>query len=432
MKKGIVFASLNLLLVTALVGCSNASSTPTSTQSSAATASPKAQSTPTKVVMYGDIKEFPSFVPILAKLKEDFKGKYDIETIPVDWGNLDKVVKTGIASGQPADIYTYWPNSLKPMIDANMITDLTPYLDANNGEWKNQFTSMLNTGKYGDKTYGIPISGVFPLIFANQDLLDKAGVKIPDNWNWDQFIATMQQIKEKTGVYPFGASNDLAVIMPREGLESLGAAQGKLDDLANMKIPATDPMFATMLTNVKKLNDGDYWYPGKGALTIKRDEEQSAFYQGKVAMIAEASSLVATISTNAKFKYVALPIPTMGDKLAYTGSADGFMIPSNAPHKEAAVEIMKKLTSPEYLQLHADAGFLVSSKKVQYKDPIITQLSALYDHAIANPAGFTYANGKIQDYFTNQLLPKLYLQGGNIPGIQGDIEALRKEALSSK
>ncbi|WP_338044767.1 hypothetical protein [Paenibacillus periandrae] len=63
---------------------------------------------------------------MLEKLKADFKGKYDIQTIPVDWGNLEKVVKTGIASGQPADIYAYWPNNLKTMIDSKMVTDLTP------------------------------------------------------------------------------------------------------------------------------------------------------------------------------------------------------------------------------------------------------------------------------------------------------------------
>ena len=52
----------------------------------------------------------------------------------------------------------------------------------------------------------------------------------------------------------------------------------------------------------------------------------------------------------------------MGDKLAYTGSADGFMIPSNAANKEAAIAIVKKLTSKEYMQLHGDAGFLTSQQ----------------------------------------------------------------------
>lgn len=439
MKKGLLVFSVFLMSMTALVGCakdSGNSATGTSdTAKKPDAAKPPEGSTsgaPRKVVLYGDIKEFPSFVPMLEKLKADFKGKYDIQTIPVDWGNLEKVVKTGIASGQPADIYAYWPNNLKTMIDSKMVTDLTPYLDANGGEWRKQFTSMLDTGKYGSQTYGVPISGVFPLIYANQDLLDKAGVKIPDNWNWEQFLDALKQIKEKTGVYPFGAANDQAIILPREGLQSIGEAQNKLDELSKLQIPIADPMFTKMLENLKKLNDNDYWYPGKGALTIKRDEEQSAFYQGKVAMIGEASSLAATVTTNSKFKVVALPVPTMGNKLAYTGSADGFMIPANAANKEAAVEIIKKLTSQEYMQIHADAGFLVSNVNVKYTNPIVTQIGALYKHAITNPPGFTYVDSKIDEYFRNQLLPKLFLKGSDFKEIISDLEALRQEALKKK
>ncbi|WP_338044766.1 extracellular solute-binding protein [Paenibacillus periandrae] len=133
-------------------------------------------------------------------------------------------------------------------------------MDANGGEWRKQFTSMLDTGKYGSQTYGVTISGVFPLIYANQDLLDKAGVKIPDNWNWEQFLDTLKQIKEKTGVYPFGAANDQAIILPREGLQSIGEAQNKLDELSKLQIPIADPMFTKMLENLKKLGIRILWW----------------------------------------------------------------------------------------------------------------------------------------------------------------------------
>jgi len=436
MKKGLFFIVFIVFLIT-LVACSSNSNNDTG-EGNTPSQSPSTGSNnqPAQVVLYGDIKEFPSFVPMLEKLQEDFAGIYDIQAIPVDWGNLRQVVMTGIASGQPADIYAFWPEELGSMIESEMVLELTPYLEENNGEWKNQFTSMLDSGLYGDQYYGVPISGIFPLLFANQQLLDEAGVTIPDDWNWEQFMEISQQIKDVTGVYPFGASVENALGMPRQGVHSLGASRGILDELAKLEVPGTDPLFAEMLVNIKQLDERDLWYPGAGSLTIRRDELQSAFHQGQVAMIAEASSLASRVTDNSDFDVVALPYPTMGDFLAYTGGSDGFFIPSNSQNKEAAVEILKKLTSQEYMQIHADHGFLTSHNEVEYEDEIISGLARLYDQAITKPSSFTHVDPKIQEYFRSQMLAKLFLTDGDtneiIDEILQEIESIRLEVVADR
>src|SRR5690606_28856524 len=146
----------------------------------------------------------------------------------------------------------------------------------------------------------------------------------------------------------------------------------------------------------------------------------------------EASSLAATITTNSDFEVIALPVPAMGDKLGYTGSADGFMIPSNAANKEAAVEILMALTSKDYMQLHGDAGFLTGNNQVEYTNPIVPQISDLYAYAITNPQGFTYTDSKIDQYFRSELLAKLILKNADNKEILDDLEALRQEALSKR
>ena len=43
--------------------------------------------------------------PIWNSIKEKLSDRYEIELLEVDTENLDTVIKTGIASGEPADIY---------------------------------------------------------------------------------------------------------------------------------------------------------------------------------------------------------------------------------------------------------------------------------------------------------------------------------------
>ncbi len=52
-----------------------------------------------------------------------------------------------------------------------------------------------STGKYAAFPGDIATVG----LYYRQDLLDKAGVKIPDDWTWDEFIEAAKTIKDKTG-----------------------------------------------------------------------------------------------------------------------------------------------------------------------------------------------------------------------------------------
>src|SRR5262245_59494834 len=90
------------------------------------TAAPAAAAEKTKIRFYGQIDEFASTPEMVAALKDHFKNKYDIEMIKVDFGNLDTIIKTGILSGDPADIYFYWPGALRSYIDADQVLDMTP------------------------------------------------------------------------------------------------------------------------------------------------------------------------------------------------------------------------------------------------------------------------------------------------------------------
>lgn len=119
-------------------------------------------------------------------VKEHFKDKYDISFKPVD-GNVEKTIKTTIAAGEPVDLAFYWTNTMDTFVNADMALDLTPYLDAD-PKWKNSFIDgMLDMANFNGKIYSVPNTPVYGLMIANKDLLDKAGVTLPDQPTWDEF-----------------------------------------------------------------------------------------------------------------------------------------------------------------------------------------------------------------------------------------------------
>ncbi len=425
-KFKILLSMFMVMMVLFVTACSSKTETATET----ATPTPKAEIV--KINFYGKIVEYTSGVPMTDKLKEVLKDKYDIEAVQVDWGNLDKVIKTGIASGTPSDIYQYWPMLMKQYVDNNQALDLTPYLEANGGEWKNTFNqTLLEMGKYNGKYYNVPLNSNFATIYINPDIFAKAGVAIPTQWTWDEFIAAGNTIKTKTGVFPFVICKDIQNWVFRNGLLSVGKTNNSLDKLAAAEVPATDPMFATVISKTQELYKSKLAYPGDGAITISRDEAKAAFYQGKVAMIAEVSSFAKEIFTNAStFKPEVVLWPAMGKETVTLGGADGLFVPVNAPNPDASVEVLKTYLGSDIQKIHADMGYATANVNVNISDPIIASVAKQADFIY--PFEFSAFNAKLTDYIWNKLTAEVVLNGKSVKDIQNTIETLRKEALSSK
>ncbi len=381
------------------------------------------------IVFYGKIVEYSSTPDMITKMNQILGNKYDIDYIQVDWANLERVVKTGIASGKPADVYEYWPMLLKPFVDGKMALDLTPYLMADSSAWYNTFIKgLIELGNYGGKYYGVPLNSNFAMVYINKALFDKAGVAVNATWTWDEFMADCQKLKD-SGVFPFvNASNpDVQRWLFAVGLQGAGADRGILKDLAAGKIPTSDPIYAKVLNNIKALYDAKYWYPGEGALSVTRDESQAAFYQGKVAVLAEVSSFAKQITDNSKFEIATAIYPTMGKTPVLQGGADGLFIPANAPDPAASVEILKTYLGTEVQSVHASYGFAVANKNAPIKDPLTQSLINLSQYIVIDD--FTNLSPKVKDFSDKQIVPDYLLGNKTLAQSLSDLEQLRQEAV---
>lgn len=363
-----------------------------------------------------------------AKIAEHFP-QYNL--VFKDWisATAEKDIKTLIASGNPCDVAMYWPNYMTTFVSAGMAYDLTPALEANDGEWMKNFTEgTLDIGKYDGKYYNVAYSPVYPVVVANGDLLAEAGVTFadPTNVTWEEFIANCQALKDglPEGAFPFVLQNDLSCWTVRNGLLSCWDDMDEVKSFCAGEISFTDERVARVMEESKDLFE-NYCYPGPGSLTVKFDEAASALQQGKVAMMGTVNTLASEIITTAGIENpVLLTWPMQGPTSILLGGCDGWFIPANAKHPEASIEVLKYMSSPEAMQIMVDGGKPVTALGTQSSDPNFDLYSR--DTALVTSVEVINLSSEIFDIVVNKL-PAEYVYNG--AAVIDELEQYRLEAI---
>ena len=309
----------------------------------------------------------------LEALQAHFADKYEIESKPWALQDAKQIIMTTAAAGDALDLVMYLPQSMKSFVDAGLALDLTPYLDENNGEWRNSFSEgALGVGTYDGKVYNVPYAAVFPMLLVNRDITDSLGIEFPQTGLlWDDFIEACKKIKDNSEVWPFVTSKDWAPWVTRNNLLNVWDDPVKSAEFAAGQISFNDPM-------VTKAFDGDeelfnnYTYPGAGATSLTLEQATIAFNEGKAAIRASINTMVAGDIKNSglnNLQIVAWPRMGTGGCNLNLGGANGYFIPSNAKNIEASIELIKYLTSPELLQIRVDNGSPVAVTGVVSDDP---------------------------------------------------------------
>lgn len=431
--KKLACLALATLLALALVACGGATSeTPAASSVAPSQGAASSEAQPEaggggKVVVYGLLAEQASMPGMWELVQEKLAGTYEIELIQVDMDNVDKVIRTGIASGSPADIYFKQAQYMRNYVDAGQALDLTPYLEENNNEWKSIFIEgVLSLGNYDGKFYNIPVTAVYSNFYYNEDALTEAGITLPKSWSWDEFLEACEEIKQKTDMYPYaicGLCNDF---MFRNDIMSVGMDEGRLEAIAAGEVEAADPIFVNALHRTKELYDKNYWYPGEGAMTTTRDEVVAAFQQGKVAILGDVNAISPMVADGADFEIGVTEWPATGTKCVNLGGADGYFVPVNAPNVQGAIDVLKTFMEEDVQQLHADAGLSSPRAGMVSSDPLNTKLGEV--SGIIYPNELMHISAKMTSYWQDVLIEE-YCLGGNESDLLAEIDRLRLEAV---
>ncbi len=423
----IVAAMLVLASCTAKPAASEASS---AAPASSAAASSASQATSTEkielvaVIKNNDMACYPEYI---AKVKE-MLPQYEI--IDKDSGgalNMEKTIKTMIASGNPCDLALYWPNQMQTFVSSNMAMDLTPYLEADGGAWKNRWIEgSLDIGTFGGKVYNVPYETIYPMIIANKQILDKAGVTLPaGTWSWKDFMEACKKIKENTDAFPVAVRSDWVSWFPRNALLNIWNDNAELEKFNKGEISILEPRVVTAFDEIKYMFDNNYAYPGDGAVMAQPEEIDSAFKAGRIAMKADVNAFAAATIKNTGITDVAiLSFPTQGPLDNVLGGCSGYFIPANAKNPDASIELLKTLTSPEVQQIAVTNGSVTPIQGVTSSDPNMKYYAQ--DTERVYPTEIMALSPQINDML-NSKMPAEYLYNG-MKALE-DLENLRLEAI---
>lgn len=202
-------------------------------------------------------------------------------------------------------------------------------------------------------------------LFVNKSLFEKAGVKFPteieSTWTWDEFIAAVNEVREKAGA-------KYGVVMDRSG-HRLRAMMYEFGSTAFAKEGgkyAADDKAVETLEYFAKIND-DQTMPK--SVWLSGEDGNAMFKSGQVAAYYSGSWQVADFNKNIKdFEWMSVPLPKQ--PVNATNLGGGFMIAfkDTGADEEARKFIDWFYEDANYTEFAQLGGYLPAKDlKVEYK-----------------------------------------------------------------
>jgi multiple sugar transport system substrate-binding protein len=233
--------------------------------------------------------------------------------------------------------------------------------------------ATVETAKYRDKLYAVPITSDGGLLYYRKDLLDQAGVQVPKTW--DEMLAACLAVQAKVPAAK-GMSCYAGQFEKYEGLtvnfsEAINSAGGVVvgkDGKPNVDTPEA-------LAGLEELTKG--FTTGaipKAAITYKEEEGRRAFQEGKLLfhrnwpyVYALASKTDGSSKIVGKFGVAPLPGKT-GPGVSSLGGHD-YAISAFAKNKGTAVDFINFMASEARQKANLTGSSQAPTWASLYDDP---------------------------------------------------------------
>lgn len=313
---------------------------------------------------------------IAAEFEEQMGGEVEIVTAPFSalHERYGLALRTGDDTYDVMSIASQWDGEF-----ARWMTDLEPYLDrADDFDSDDIMEKAWNqSGRFGDKTFGIPHAYTPRLISYRTDLVDG----VPETW--DEFFEVAEEVHDpENDFYAFatpGNKIQLAAIFN----VSLWSLDGRWAD-EDWNITIDSPEARQALRNAKRVIE----MSDPAALSWGLPEADAAFLAGNAAFNFAWPTLGVTVDgDNPERSEIvgdwALDLYPEEETATTVLSAWDIGIPQGAENKEMAWDFIKMYTSKE-AQMRAFEEYTILSPRQSFWDDPTLQNSPLAPHGEAN------------------------------------------------
>ena len=355
---------------------------------------------------------------------DGFKKKYpnvNAKYRPV--GNeIPTVLATAVEGGNPPELAAVaQPGLIRDFVKKNALKPIDFAEDTVN---ENFSKDAADVARVDGKLYGVLFKAANKsTVWYNVPLFDQAGVKSPEDF--DAFLQAAKTLKSSgTRAYSVGASDGWTLTDLFENIYLRQAGAQKYDQLAEHKIPWTDPSVKDALRTMAKIvgDTGNIAGGVSGALqTDFPGSVTNAFKENpKAAMVLEADFVESEIINSTKAKpetgFNVFDFPSIdGSPPTVVGGGDTVVMFKDSPAARALVEY---LATSEAAEIRARLGGYTSANKnvseTAYEDPLLGQAAKAisdaevfrYDLSDLQPAKFGATVGQglwkqFQDFLRN-------------------------------
>ncbi len=206
-------------------------------------------------------------------------------------------IKAAVAADEMPDIFFTWSCAFL----GDFVQQKKVYcLDEAYNDYKSELPEvMLGNSTYDGKHYGVPLTMNIVGLFANMDLLKKAGYnEIPGTY--DEFIACCDALKVNN-IIPFGCAGKETWCVT-EYLESViekSTGADVLNDIFLGRATWNNPDVASAVDTFQKMVNDGYFDPN--GISLSNDEVKNNFMQGKYAFYMNGTWNCADFANNAEF-----------------------------------------------------------------------------------------------------------------------------------
>lgn len=278
------------------------------------------------------------------------------ESLSDEAAYLDKL-RSSIATGNQPEIFIeYGGARLQDYVEAGILLDMKPYLDEDPA-WRDAFLDdVFDKWLYNDYpgTWGIPCQFYSVFLFYNKQLLADNGFDGPPETFED--FRSMCQTMVDNGQQPMtmGEKDNWrgGHFLNNLVMKSFGA-QG-VADISSRAMNYDDPRMIELFGIIKEFNDKGFF--GPNAVGVDNNTEDTDFLTNKTAMRYQGTWFIPQVVSDydGDIGNIGIaPFPYINEqfKTSYQGGcAEAFSISNREATNEAAVQVVKYLTSQEFYQ----------------------------------------------------------------------------------
>ena len=310
----------------------------------------------------------------IERFNKDYEGKYHVKPITTNLEEYYNKLNALVAAGDTPDVFIVSPGpQLTDYVEPGVAAPLDDYL--NKDGWKDTFTSdaVFTQQTYDGKIYAVPLNTAAACCFYNTEMFEKAGAKVPTNWN--EMIDTYEKLKD-AGYTPITISAGTAWCLSMVAgylCEAEGVELAKLADGSASWEDGKLESAATKLVDLSK-------YFQKTAAGDTNDVATANFYNEEAAILIQGSWVIGQINgSNPDFesKSGVFQFPGVDRIIA---KSDSLCMSSTSKNPDGAAALIKYFTDDTAQKYTAEKGGKIPVTKVQYDETVAPkQLSYVMD-----------------------------------------------------